>query len=195
MDDGAAAGDAKSQTDSQRADGDSTEQKRTPLGSGFRLLWTSTALSNLADGILKVALPLLAIRFTDSPTLIAGLAFALTLPWLLFALPAGALADRVDRRQAMVLANTLRAALLAGLAVAILVGVGSIWALYAAAFCVGIAETIYDTSAQSILPQVVEHQQLPRANGLLFAAETTTNEFIGRPWVGYWSRPARPSRS
>ncbi len=86
-DDGAAARDAKSQTDSQRADGDSIEQKRTPLGGGFRLLWTSSGLSNLADGILKVALPLLAIRFTDSPTLIAGLAFALTLPWLLFALP------------------------------------------------------------------------------------------------------------
>ena len=116
--------------------------------------------------------------------MIAGLAFALTLPWLLFALPAGALADRVDRRQAMVLANTVRAALLAGLAVAILVGVGSIWALYGAAFCVGIAETIYDTSAQSILPQVVGQPQLPRANGLLFAAETTSNQFIGPPLGG-----------
>ncbi len=162
----------------------STTDSPEPLGNGFRLLWTSSGLSNLADGTLKVALPLLAIRVTDSPTLIAGLAFALTLPWLLFALPAGALADRVDRRRAMVLANTLRAALLAGLAVAVLVGVGSIWALYVAAFCIGVAETIYDTSAQSILPQVVMHHELPRANGLLFAAETTTNEFIGPPLGG-----------
>jgi MFS family permease len=167
-----------------RSTTDSTEPKRAPLGSGFPLLWTSSGLSNLADGTGKVALPLLAIRFTDSPTLIAGLAVALTMPWLLCALPAGALADRVDRRRAMVFANTLRAALLAGLAVAITVGAISIWALYVAAFCIGVAETIYDTSAQSILPQVVPHQQLPRANGLLFAAETTTNEFVGPPLGG-----------
>jgi MFS family permease len=182
--DGAAAGAAQSQTDSQRADGDSIEQKRTSLGSGFRLLWTSSALSNLADGTLKVALPLLAIRFTDSPTLIAGLALALTLPWLLFTLPAGALTDRVDRRRAMLAANTIRGCLLAALAVGVAVGAGSIWVLYVAAFCIGTAETVYDTSAQSILPQVVTHQQLPRANGLLFAAETTTNEFIGPPLGG-----------
>jgi MFS family permease len=158
--------------------------KPSPLGFNFRLLWTSSGLSNLADGTLKVALPLLAVRLTDSPTLIAGLAFALTLPWLLFALPAGALSDRVDRRHAMLIANGIRAGLMAALAVAIVVGAGSIWSLYVAALCIGIAETIYDTSAQSILPQVVRPQQLPRANGLLFAAETTTNEFVGPPLGG-----------
>src|SRR6476469_4680550 len=156
----------------------------TPLGLNFRFLWTSSGLSNLADGILKVSLPLLAVRLTDSPTLIAGLAFALTLPWLLFALPAGALSDRVDRRRAMLVATIARAVLMATLATAVVVGAGSIWALYVAAFCIGIAETIYDTSAQSILPQIVKRDQLPRANGLLFAAETTTNEFIGPPLGG-----------
>src|SRR5829696_4493288 len=85
---------------------------RRPLGAAFWRLWTSSGLSNLADGIFKVALPLVAIRFTDSPTLIAGLAFAVTLPWLLVALPAGALADRLDRRRFMLGANTVRAALL-----------------------------------------------------------------------------------
>jgi MFS family permease len=183
-DDRVAVGKAQSLMHGQRADGDSAEPIRTPLGSGFRLLWTSTALSNLADGILKVALPLLATRFTESPALIAGLALALTLPWLLFALPAGALTDRVDRRRAMLVANTIRGCLLAALAVGVVVGAGSIWVLFAAAFCVGIAETIYDTSAQSILPQVVTHGQLPRANGLLFAAETTSNQFIGPPLGG-----------
>src|SRR6478735_8520465 len=117
----AGVGEARSTTDSPE-----------PLGNGFRLLWTSSGLSNLADGSLKVALPLLAVRLTDSPTLIAGLAFALTLPWLLFALPAGALSDRVDRRRAMLVANIIRAGLMAALAVAIVVGAGLIWALYVA---------------------------------------------------------------
>jgi MFS family permease len=95
-----------------------TDRTETVLGVPYRRLWTAAGLSNLADGIVKVALPLIAIRYTDSPALVAGLAVALTLPWLLFALPAGALADRLDRRRAMLAANTVRAALLAALALA-----------------------------------------------------------------------------
>jgi MFS family permease len=158
---------------------------RDPLGIAYWRLWTSSGLSNLADGILKVALPLVAIRFTESPTLIAGLAFALTLPWLLFALPAGALADRLDRRRAMLGANTVRAALLVVLALTVMVDVGSIWVLYAVALCIGVTETIYDTSAQSILPLVVSRDRLSRANGRLFAAELTANQFVGPPLGGF----------
>jgi MFS family permease len=154
------------------------------LGAAYGWLWTSSALSNLADGILKVGLPLIAIRYTESPTLIAGLAFALTLPWLLFALPAGALSDRLDRRGAMVGANVVRAALLVVLAVAAATGVGSIWLLYVVALLIGVSETLYDTSAQSILPLVVPRERLVRANGRLYAAELTANQFVGPPLGG-----------
>jgi MFS family permease len=154
------------------------------LGAAYRWLWTSSALSNLADGVLKVALPLVAIRYTESPTLIAGLTFALTLPWLLFALPAGALSDRLDRRGAMIGANVVRAALLAVLAVAAASGVGSIWLLYVVALLIGVSETVYDTSAQSILPLVVPRDRLVRANGRLYAAELTANQFVGPPLGG-----------
>lgn len=143
-------------------------------------LWTSSALSNLADGVFKVALPLVAIDYTRSPVLVAGVSFAAALPWLLCALPAGALADRLDRRHAMLAANAARAALLAALAF----GAGSIWVLYAIAFCVGVAETLYDTSAQSIVPQVVPRADLSRANARLYAVEMTANEFVGPPLGG-----------
>jgi len=158
---------------------------QAPLGRAYWWLWTSSGMSNLADGIIKVALPLVAIRFTQSPTLIAGLVFALTLPWLLFALPAGALADRLDRRRSMLGANAVRALLLGVLALTAVTGVGSIWVLYAVALCIGVAETIYDTSAQSILPQVVPRDRLSRANGRLHAAELTANQFIGPPVGGF----------
>ncbi len=141
-------------------------------------------MSNLADGVFKVALPLVAVGFTRSPALIAGLTFAMTLPWLLFALPAGALVDRLDRRQAMVTANVARAVLLAALTLALVAGANSIWALYVVALCIGVAETVYDTSAQSILPQMVPRDQLSRANGRLYAAELTANEFVGPPLGG-----------
>lgn len=156
-----------------------------PLGSPYWKLWTSSALSNLADGVMKVALPLVAIRYTESPALIAGLGFAFTLPWLIFALTAGALADRFDRRRLMLMANTARAVVLAVLTVTALLGAGSIWMLYAVALCVGIAETVYDTSSQSILPQLVSRDALSRANGRLYAAELTTNQFVGPPLGGF----------
>jgi MFS family permease len=158
------------------------------LGLPFWQLWSASSLSNLADGLVKVALPLVAVTLTDSPGLVAGITLAVTLPWLPFALPAGALADRVDRRIAMVTANVVRAAGVAGLAVAVVLGLESspaaIWALYAVALLLGTAETIYDTCAQSILPQVVARDQLPRANGRLIAAELTANEFVGPPLGG-----------
>jgi MFS family permease len=155
-----------------------------PLGPRYRWLWVSSGLSNLADGVFKVALPLIAIRYTQSPTLIAGLAFALTLPWLLFALPAGAFADRWDRRVAMLGANGARVTLLAALAIAVWLDVGALWALFVVAFGVGAAETVYDTSAQSFLPKVVAREQLAKANGRLYAAELTANQFIGPPLGG-----------
>ncbi|MDQ2845497.1 MAG: MFS transporter [Actinomycetota bacterium] len=154
------------------------------MGPGYWRLWTSSGLSNLADGTFKVSLPLIAIRFTHSPTLIAGLAFALTLPWLLFALHAGALADRFDRRRAMLGANMVRTALVAVLVLVMVLQLASIWMLYAIALCIGTTETIYDTSAQSILPQLVSRDQLSRANGKLYSAELTANQFIGPPLGG-----------
>ena len=158
------------------------------LGLAFWQLWSGSGLSNLADGLVKIALPLVAVTLTDSPGLVAGVALAVTLPWLLFALPAGALADRVDRRIAMITANVVRSAAMAVLAVALVLGLESsaaaIWALYAVALLLGTAETVYDTCAQSILPQVVPRDRLPRANGRLIAAELTANEFVGPPLGG-----------
>ena len=158
------------------------------LGLPFWQLWSASALSNLADGLVKIALPLVAVTLTDSAGLVAGVALAVTLPWLLFALPAGALVDRVDRRIAMVAANVVRAAAVVALAVSLVLGLesstGAIWALYAVALLLGTAETVYDTAAQSILPQVVPRDRLPRANGRLIAAELTANEFVGPPLGG-----------
>lgn len=101
-----------------------------PLGRRFGVLLTASASSNLADGIVKAALPLIAVRWTDSPVLVSGILVALTLPWLLFALPAGLLVDSLDRRRSMVAANTVRALTLAFLAGAILAGSESLWLLY-----------------------------------------------------------------
>lgn len=159
--------------------------ERDQLGRPFWQLWSASAGSNLADGVLKVCLPLYAIRVTESPALVAGITFALTLPWLFFALPSGALADRLDRRRMMVSANSVRALALLMLVTTIVTHTDSMVALYVTAALIGIAETLYDTSAQSILPQIVPRPLLARANGRLHMAEISANQFVGPPAGGF----------
>jgi MFS family permease len=161
-----------------------------PLGPAYRRLWTASALSNLADGIFQIALPLLALRLTDSPGLVAGVAFAGRLPWLLFVLQAGALADRLDRRRTMINVDFARAAMLAGLAVVIALGHEQLWLLYVVAFTLGVFETLFDTAAQSIMPAIVDKDELSRANGRLYAVELTMNQFVGPPLGGFLAAAA-----
>ncbi len=80
----------------------------------YRLVFSAAAISNLGDGVSALAFPWLATLVTRDPMLIALVAFATRLPWLLFALPAGVLTDRADRRQLMVRADLFRLILTAG---------------------------------------------------------------------------------
>ena len=130
-----------------------------PLGPTYRKLFTASALSNLADGIFQVALPLLALRITRSPGAVAGVALAARLPWLLFALQAGALADRLDRLRTMVRVDVARVVLIGGLAVVVALEHESLLLLYIVAFALGIGETLFDTAAQSIIPMVVDRRR------------------------------------
>lgn len=154
------------------------------LGRDFNRLWASSAPSNLADGVFQVALPLLAVTLTTRPALVAGVVLARSLPWLFMALPAGALADRLDRRTTMIRVEVLRVVVMACLAVAVAVDVASIPLLYVAAVVLGVGETLFDTAAMSILPALVGRDDLNRANGRLQAVELTTNQFLGPPLGG-----------
>jgi MFS family permease len=162
---------------------------RVRIGGGLgRPFWTvlsASGLANLADGIFWVALPLLAVGLTDSPGLVAGVTVASRLPWLVFALIAGALADRLDRRRTMVLVDLGRVALLGGLAASVVTGVATIWLLYIVAFLLGVLETLFDTAAQSMLPNVVtDRDRLTAANSRLWGVELTMNQFVGPPVGG-----------
>lgn len=152
--------------------------------SSYQRLVVSSGLSNLADGIFQVALPIVTLGVTRDPGAFATVTLALRLPWLLFALPAGALADRLDRRRTMLLISLGRAVVIGGLAAIVLSGGETLWLLCAAAFVLGMGETLFDTSAQSIIPSVVPADDLSRANARLYAVELTANQFIGPPIGG-----------
>lgn len=149
------------------------------LASAFTWLWVSSGGATLADGIYQVALPLAALRIGGGAIGVSAVYTAARLPWALFALHAGVLADRFDRRVLLIGAHTARALMLLAGALIVTLHVGGIPALAAAAFVLGTAETVGDTAMLSITPRVVDRADLERANSRLQATELVTNLFVG----------------
>ena len=158
--------------------------KHQPLGATFNKLWSATLASNVSDGLLKTAVPLLAATLTRDPVVIAALAAVVMLPWLFFAIPIGSLVDRVDRRKAMWVANAIRFAGSAALTVSIVTGTVNIPTLYLIAFIIGAAEVLYDTTAQALIPQILKPEQLERGNSRISIGATMVGELVGSPLSG-----------
>jgi MFS family permease len=154
------------------------------LNRNFGWLLAASGLSNLADGMFQIALPLVALGITRDPGAFAAVTLVGRLPWLLVALPAGALADRLDRRATMRRVDVGRLLVIGLLAAAVAAGREELWVLYVVAFTLGVGETLHDTAAQSLLPNVVEPAQLSHANSRQFAVELTANQFVGPPLGG-----------
>ena len=165
------------------------------MGADYRRLWTAAAVSNVGDGIRETALPLLAAALTHDPKLVAAVAFANRLPWLLLSLVSGALVDRWDRRRIMTLADGARMVLMVGLSAAVLTDRASIALLCGVAFLLGSAETLFDNAAHAMLPSVVSRDDLENANGQLEAAMLVGNHFVGPALGASCSPPSRPVRS
>ncbi|MSX92991.1 MAG: MFS transporter, partial [Actinobacteria bacterium] len=176
----------------------SAERVRVRLGGSYRKLYTATALSNIGDGMSGIAYPWLATAITRNPLLIATVAAAQRLPWLVFTLPAGVITDRVDRKRAMVMMDSLRFLLTLAVAFAVLGQQGSLPApdevrnvvgtrtglyvlLLLATLLMGCAEVLRDNCGQTFMPSIVPPEHLERANGRMWAVESVANTFIGPP--------------
>lgn len=157
---------------------------REPLGPVFGWLWSASIVSNLADGMGRTAVPLIATTLTHDPLLISGVTAVAFLPWLIFGLPAGILLDRIDRRVAMASANGLRVAMALAVAVTLTAGTLTIWLLYACILIWGIGETVFDTGTNAVLPSAVPRAGLERANGRIQGAQIVVDTFIGSPISG-----------
>lgn len=151
------------------------------LGAAFWRFWGAAALANIGDGIRLAAFPLLAASLTDRPIGVAAVAAAQAVPWLVTGLLAGSLADRRGARVLIVGADIGRVLVLAALVVAVALGWATIPIVAAAAFLLGIGETLRDTAAQTAVPTLVPPALLERANGRLVAGEIVGNEFVGPP--------------
>jgi MFS family permease len=149
------------------------------LPRSYWKIWTASTASNVGDGVVLVAVPLLAAQLTREPVAIAATTIAIRLPWLVFGLFAGAIVDRTDRRRMMIWTDVARAVGIGALALLVASDHITLPALYLAIFAMGVLETLFDIAAMSIVPAVVPPAQLEMANGRLFAAQIAANSFAG----------------
>jgi MFS family permease len=184
-------------------DTDSSEKtaaSKIRLGRNYWKLWTASVTSNLGDGVAGIAYPWIASAVTRNALLIALIAIAQRLPWLVFSLPAGVITDRVDRRKIMTTTSVFRTVLTLAVAVIVYLNQDALPSpgdvvsgtavqpntliyvtLLVSALLFGIAEVLYDNAAQTILPAIVEPEALEKANSRLWGAEMVMNQFVGPP--------------
>jgi len=155
-----------------------------PLGHDFSRIWSASLITNLVDGVLRLAAPLLAVSLTEDPILIGALTALGLLPWLFFAIPIGAIVDRVDRRKALVLGNSLRSVIALFIAFAVSQDFINIWLLLISVFFFGICEVLVDTTSQAVLPQILDKSNYERGNSRLQISEVIVSQFAGAPLSG-----------
>jgi MFS family permease len=151
------------------------------LGTDFRWLMASSWTSNLGDGIALSAAPLLIASLTSSPLLVASGAMMQFLPWLLFGLLAGSIADHHDRRRLVMLANGSRAVIVLCLVAFLATGQVTVWIVLTASFLYGTAEVFADTAGSTLLPMLVRPADLGIGNARLQAGFLVGNQLAGPP--------------
>jgi predicted MFS family arabinose efflux permease len=151
------------------------------LGRDFRWLLASSWVTNLGDGITLAAGPLLVASQTHNPLAVAMAALLQRLPWLMFGLFAGVVADRVNRRAIVIVTGLVRGAILALLIASILTRHVDTDVVLAALFLFGVNETFGDTAASTLLPMLVDKQDLGVANARSLTGVVVWNQMAGPP--------------
>ncbi len=173
----------------------------------YRRIFSATLVSSLGDGVMLVALPLLAASVTDSsraiawvfgvsriPLLLLSIDSVISsvpnrhlartgVPWILAKLNGATVADRSDARTVMVVSDFARFGVLAALSVAALLDSLSLAAIYVTAFVLGLFEIPFSAASQRMFPETVPDHLLPIANSRITAASTSGEQFLG-PAIG-----------
>jgi MFS family permease len=129
----------------------------------FRLVWLGATTSDFGSGITQIAYPLLVLAMTGSPVIAGLVSAARALPYLLFGLPAGALADRWNRKKVMIVCDSCRAVNMATIPLALWLGRLTAAQLVATAFIGGACFVFFDAADQTCLPNIVSAEQLTSA--------------------------------
>jgi MFS transporter, DHA3 family, macrolide efflux protein len=145
----------------------------------FRLAYSAVVASELGDAFQYIALMWFALE-TAGPLGVLAVRLADSIPALLFGFHGGLLADRLERRRTMIVADLVRGAVLVPVAIAGLVGHLPLWGLVGAAFVLTAASSYFEPAYGALLPALVGRRNVQQANGLVRA----TADAVG---VGGWA--------
>jgi Na+/melibiose symporter-like transporter len=145
----------------------------------FRWLLGAGAASLVGDGVRVAALPLFTAVVTGNALAVSAVATAELLPWLLIALPAGALVDRWRPRRVVITAHLVRAVAGGLLTGAVLAHAATVPLLVVIAFVVTSGETFADSAYQTLLVELAGRSDLNRANSRYVTAETLGLDLAG----------------
>jgi len=127
----------------------------------FGTFWFASLLANIGTWAQQVAQPWLLLSLGASPFLLGLDAFALGAPVLLLTLVGGALADRADRRRTIAFFQSIQMLCPVLLVVLLLTGTVQPWVVIALSLVVGVTDALSMPSFQSIVPSIVEREQIP----------------------------------
>ncbi|PYE47209.1 MFS transporter [Paenibacillus barcinonensis] len=151
----------------------------------YAKLFGAFSLTFLGDGLTLAAVPWLVSTLTTD-TLYASITMtALRLPWLIFSLPVGVLIDRYSRKHMLVGAIFTRMLFLLMLTICIWGGWISIPLLALFMFGIGLSRVVFDSTVQTIIPQIVEEKKLEKANGQFTAGQLITSDILGVALGGF----------
>lgn len=148
---------------SQSSPPQAAEQRVTGIRD-YRLLIFAYITSSLGNWVYQLTLPLLVLKMTGS-ALTTGAVYAVEyIPFLLFSLPGGVLADRLPRRTLVVAGDGISGLLASGLAVLVTLHFHQVWPIFIAAFLLSSVDPIYHPAFQSFIPDVTPRSKLSQAN-------------------------------
>ena len=160
-----------------------TTQNDPSLPPTFRRLAWSNLVAQSAEQIALAAAPIVAVLLLGAGAAETGLLqTALTLPFLVFAIPAGLLADRMSRRSLMACAEALRAAALLGILALIRLDLLTSPLLALLGFAAVSGTVAYSVAAPALVPSLVTPDALPAANARIELARTVA--FAAGPALG-----------
>jgi MFS family permease len=132
----------------------------------FRLLWTGMVASLLGDGVFLVALAWQVYSISNTPTALAAVGFAMTLPHVLFLLAGGVLSDRLDRRRVMVASDLVRAVAIGAMGILAVSGRLDLTWVIGLVIVYGATNAFFGPAFDAIVPEVVPRLRLTEANAL-----------------------------
>ncbi|KOG48150.1 MFS transporter [Streptomyces decoyicus] len=149
----------------------------------FMLLWCGQGAGTLGPRVALIVLPVLALDTLHADTFQVSLLTSLGwLPYLLFSLPAGVLADRLDQRKIMIFCDVARLLLILSVPLIALTGRLSLWYLYAVVGVSGVLTVLFTVAYRSQLPKLVSSAQLVDGNGKLGMCESLAE--VAGPGLG-----------